>query len=172
MPTSWMRSTTGGAPLVSRCRPAAATIRAAKPLAKIRPRAGGGRRRSSLAAHLERLIARLTALRASSQSAAVFPDALEQATRELDLLLPEARRARGAARDAVLDRLQSLDRALMDAVLLLLDAETRAAAESEAQQALGPFRERMDPEAFRRATAAAFERQVRDRYGLPVISFD
>lgn len=134
--------------------------------------ASPARKRSSLATHVERAIARLTALQASSQAAALFRGALEQAARELDLILPEARRARGAARDAVLDRLRSLDVALMAAVDRVIDEPTRSAAETEARAALAPFRGRMPPEAFRRATTAAFEQQVRDRFGLPTISFE
>ena len=134
--------------------------------------AGPARRRSSLAAHIERTIARLTALRASSQAAALFQGALEHISRELDMLLPEARRARGAARDETLERLRSLDAALMAAVLEALDDATRSACEAEARQALAPFRDRMPPDAFRRASAAAFEQQVRDRFGLPTIALD
>ena len=134
--------------------------------------ASPARKRSSLAAHVERAIARLTALQASSQSAAPFRDALGNAARELDLVLPEARRARGEARDAVLDRLRSLDAALMAAVSKILDERTRSEAEAEARAALAPFRERMPHDAFRRAAAAAFEQQIRDRFGLPTLSFD
>jgi hypothetical protein len=133
--------------------------------------AGAARRRSSLASHVERTIARLTALQASSQAAALLRGALEHAARELDLLLPEARRARGQARDDVLDRLRSLDVALMTAVGKVIDERTRATAEAEARASLAPFRDRMPPEAFRRATAAAVEQQIRDRFGLPTISF-
>jgi hypothetical protein len=32
--------------------------------------------------------------------------------------------------------------------------------------------DRMPPEAFRRATTAAVEQQIRDRFGLPTLSFD
>lgn len=134
--------------------------------------AGPARKRSSLASHVERAIARLTALQASSQSAALFRDVLEHAARELDLILPEARRARGEARDAVLDHLRSLDVALMTAVDKVIDQATRSAAEAEARAALAPFRDRMPQEALRRATTAAFEQQIRDRFGLPTLSFD
>jgi hypothetical protein len=134
--------------------------------------AGPARRRSSLASHVERAIARLTALQASSQSAALFRGALEHAARELDVLLPDARRARGEARDSLLDRLRSIDVALMAAVGKAIDEPTRSAAEAEARAALAPFRDRMPPEAFRRATTAAVEQQIRDRVGLPSLAFD
>jgi hypothetical protein len=134
--------------------------------------ASPARRRSSLAAHVERTIARLTALQASSQAAVLFRAALEHAARELDVLLPEARRARGQARDALLDRLRSLDVALLTAVAEVIDERTRAAAEADARAALAPFRDRMPPEAFRQATTAAVEQQIRDRFGLPAIRFE
>jgi hypothetical protein len=140
------------------------------------PAAGEGdedlpvRRRTSLAAHVERVIARLTALRASAGSHGL-DDILERTAREVDLLQPEARNARGAARESVLERLEALDRGMIDAVVATLDEAARSRAEAEAQQALAPFRDRMAPDAYQRASTAAFERGVRDRLGLPTITF-
>jgi hypothetical protein len=136
------------------------------------PDEGSARRRSSLAPHVERTIARLTALGASSRPAAAFQDALAHAARELDLLLPDARRARGAARDAILDRLRALDAATLDAVLAATDAAAGEEAAREARAALEPFRDRMPPDAFQRALAAAVRQHIRDRWSLPRIAFD
>ncbi len=129
------------------------------------------RRRASLASHIERVIARLTALRASSQITHALRLVLEQIARELDALQPAAKRARGAARGALLERLAALDRTLMTAALEMFDGTMRSATEVEAREALRPFRDRMAPEAYQRALAAATERSVRDRCGLPSIAF-
>jgi hypothetical protein len=134
------------------------------------------RRRGSLATHVERTIARLTALRASSREASVREDraldeALARSVAALDALQAEARTARGQARDTLVERLASLDRVLIDAALAALDDAAREEAAREARETLAPFRSRMDPDAYLRACAAATERSVRDRLGLPTIAF-
>ncbi len=130
-----------------------------------------GRRRVSLTGHIEHVIARLTALRASGRLPGAVQNAVEQAVRELDILQGDAHRARGAARETVTARLEAMSGALMMAALDGLEADARAAVTREARDALEPFRDRMTPDAYRRASAAAVERQVRDRLGLPSISF-
>jgi hypothetical protein len=134
----------------------------------------GGRspRRPTLAAHVERAMARLTARRASAHAAAGLDHALDQAVRSLDTALPEARRARGSARAELIARLAALDRSLLDSAIAVLDGEARQAAERDAREALAPFRDRMPPDAYVRACQAAFERAVREQHGLPVLSYD
>lgn len=132
----------------------------------------GPRRRESLSLHIERTIARLTTLRASSQFAHTFQDSLEHVVRELDTVQPEAKRARGDARDGLLARLAALDRLLMAAILESLDEHVRDAAEAEAKDALAPFRVRMTPDAYQRACAAATEKHVREHFGVPAIRFE
>ena len=129
------------------------------------------RSRESLAAHLERAIARLTALRASGQASTAFEGLLERSARELDRLQPLARSTRGSARDTLLARLAALDRELMTAVLETLDEAARGDAAADATTQLAPFRQRMTGEAYERARAAAIERHVRERFHLPTISF-
>jgi hypothetical protein len=131
-----------------------------------------GRRRISLAGHIERVIARLTTLGASSRAAGEMLDSLERVTRELDALQGEARRARGEAREAVIRRLRVLDGTLITAAAGTASEAVRLAAEAEARAMLGPFRDRMIPEAYQRARAAAIERHIRDHFGLPVVTFD
>lgn len=130
------------------------------------------RPRASLASHIERVIARLTALRASSQASRPFQQMLETIARELDGLQAQAKGARGDARDALLTKLAELDRAMLKAVVDAVDDRIREAAESSAQEQLAPFRERMAPEAYQRACAAAREQHVRDHFGLPTILFE
>jgi hypothetical protein len=130
------------------------------------------RPRSSLAAHIERVIARLTALRASSQATQPFEALLERIARELDALQPQAKGARGAAREALLTQLATLDRTLLGTVLEAADDATRAAADASTKEQLAPFRDRMTSEAYQRACTAAKEHYVRDHFGLPTIAFD
>jgi hypothetical protein len=130
------------------------------------------RPRSSLAAHIERAIARLTALRASSQATQPFEAELERIARELDALQPLAKSARGDAREGLLTQLTSLDRSLLTSVISNVDDTLRATAEVSAKQELAPFRDRMAPDAYQRACAAAMERHIRNHFGLPAISFE
>jgi len=130
------------------------------------------RRRPSLALHIERVIAQLTVLRAQSQAADVLQDMLEHVARELDTVDARAKRLRGEAREQVLSHLQALDRMLLSGAVASLDEVARAAAEAEAKSELRPFRDRMVPEAYQRACAAAVEAYVRAHYGLPTIKFE
>ena len=129
-------------------------------------------RKSSLAAHVERVLARLTALRSSAQLGGALGDTLEHAARDLDTLQSEAKRARGDAREQLIDRLQVIESELTTRALGAIDAATREALEADARHAVAPFRDRMPPEAYQRAVTAALARSVREHYGLPTISFE
>ena len=148
-------------------------------------------RRDSLPAHLDRAIARLTALRARGRSPAAFakdsafaeaPDdksapgafdrRLDEAVRELDRARAAAKQTRGEARAALIDRLTSLDRELLDAARGEIDASRRAALRAEAETEIAPFAARMTADARARAIDAAFDRLLRDAVGLPVIAHD
>jgi hypothetical protein len=71
----------------------------------------------------------------------------------------------------MLTTLETLDRQLLESAKAVLDSSVHATALAEAQSQLAPFRERMTPEAYEHAIAAALERQVRDHFGLPTVSF-
>jgi hypothetical protein len=128
-------------------------------------------RRDSLPAHLERAIARLTALRTSGRSLA-FDRRLDEAVRELDLARPAAKQTRGEARAALIGRLTSLDRELLDAARGEIDASRRAALLAEAESEIAPFAARMTADARARAIDAAFDRLLRDFAGLPTLSHE
>jgi hypothetical protein len=134
--------------------------------------ASATRTRPSLAAHVEHAIARLTALRASSQRTHAFEEVLDAVVRDLDALQPRARTARGRARDEVVGELAALDRRLIDAVIVSLPASAREAAFAAAGEQLTPFRDRMASDAYERARAAAAERHVRELYGVPTVAFE
>jgi hypothetical protein len=132
----------------------------------------GGRKRGSLSRHLERAIARLTTLRGGALVGDDLHHILEHVTRQLDALQSPAKRVRGEAREALLAQLVALDRTLMAAVMESIDDSVRTAAAREATEALSPFRDRMAPDAYQRACAAAQEKHVREHYGLPTIAFE
>jgi hypothetical protein len=121
----------------------------------------------SLPVHMERVLRRLTSARASDRLDAGFDDLLDRVAREMDA----ARAVRGAKRQALVERLATLDRELLDAARAGLDDATRAALEREAEEELAGFRAAMSPDAFARARDAAIDRLVRERSGLPTIAF-
>jgi hypothetical protein len=129
------------------------------------------RRREPLATHIGRAVARLTALRSSSPLRLSLDVTFERVTRDLDRLHAESRHARGAARDAIASALDGLDAELLSAVRQAIDEDARSTAAQEAREAVAPFRARMSDEAYQRACAAAEARCIRDRYGIPSLSF-
>jgi hypothetical protein len=126
--------------------------------------------KQSLRAHLERVVARLTAARASGAIDDSFDALIDHVSRELDAACAETRGLRGEARQALLDRLTVLDGELLRKAHDVLDEPARAALAREADVELAPFRGGMMPDAFTRARRAAIDRLVRERFGLPTIS--
>jgi hypothetical protein len=132
------------------------------------------RRQPSLPAHLERVIARLTTLRAGSDRP---PDesldvVLDDAVRELDAARASASALRGSARDRLLARLRALDVTLIDAVRARCDAATLQRLAAEADAELATFRERMPAEAYEQSRRACIDRLVRERARLPIVAFE
>jgi hypothetical protein len=133
--------------------------------------AGDTPKRDSLPAHLDRTIARLTALRAGALSPS-YDRLLDEAVRELDRARATARQSRGEARSALIGRLAALDRELLDAAREQVDASRRAAMRAEAEADIAPFAARMAADARERAIDAAFDRLLREAVGLPVLSHE
>jgi hypothetical protein len=129
-------------------------------------------RKPALASHIDRVIARLTALRAGGQRSPAFETRLAETVRELDGLAGGAKRARGDARAAILERLAALDGELVRAAISELDDGARAGLRAEAEQELAPFGARLAPDVRATAVDAAFERLVRETLGLPVVRSD
>ena len=125
------------------------------------------RPRRSLASQLEAALARLTVLRGSDKAGPVLGPALDIAVRSLDALRADAARARGDARDELLERIASIDDALIDAAVRSLDPDTRASLEKDAETELAPFRARMTADAYTQSRRAAMQRLARLHYGLP-----
>ncbi len=129
------------------------------------------RKADSLPAHLDRAIAKLTALRAGPHST-VFDTHLDAAVRELDLLRSAAKAARGEPRAEILARLMQMDRELLDAARTGLDASRSADLRAQAEAEIAPFAGRMSPDARARTVEAAFERLVRQASGLPTLTHE
>ena len=131
-------------------------------------------RKPALSGHIERAVARLTALRAGPDRGAALGTAIEQAVRELDHLAADARAARGDRRDAIVARLNALDTELLD--MAVSEAESDAALIArlarEAGEELTPFRSRMPEAEFERARNAALRRLVREALRLPVLAYE
>ena len=128
-------------------------------------------RHDSLRVHLDRAIARLTALRAGGRSER-FDILVRDTVRQLDTMRASARQARGAERAALVERLASLDAALMAAVSQEVGDEQSRSLRAEAEAEIAPFAGRMTPDARAAAVEAAFDRLVRDAAGLPLLRFE
>jgi hypothetical protein len=124
----------------------------------------------SLPAHLERVIARLTTLRAGEDRS--LDSTLDGIVRELDAVRANAKTIRGQAREGLLERLHQLDVSLIDAVRQRCDAATLQQLASEADEELRPFRGRMPPEAYEQSRRACIARLLRDRARLPTIAYE
>jgi hypothetical protein len=130
------------------------------------------RRAPPLPAHLERVVARLTALRARADVAPSLATAVDGVVGELDAAMFGAKGLRGDARAAFLCRLGQLDAHLLTAAREGLDAAALADLSRQAEQELRAFRDRMTPDAHAAAVAAQVDRLVRERYQLPFVSLD
>jgi hypothetical protein len=127
--------------------------------------------RQSLPAHLERVVLRLTSARASGSLGEAFDALIDRAAGELDAARAKAGGLRGSARQALVERLSTLDAELLQQARAALEESVRASMEREALEELGVFRSGMNAEAFARARGAVVDRLVRTHFGLPTISF-
>jgi hypothetical protein len=126
-------------------------------------------RKPGLAAHLERVVARLVGRRVPRSPA--FEAHVESLLGEIDRLSGASKKSRGDARAAILDRLAELDRELVQAAAAELDENAVATARREAESELAPFGSRLAPAVRAQAVEAAFERLVRESLGLPTIRY-
>ena len=126
--------------------------------------------RSSLPAHLDRVIARLTTLRGGADRS--LDAVLDTVVRELDAARAQAKSIRGDARDALIDRLRQLDTSLVGALRDHADHITMQQLGAEADEELKPFRARMPAEEYQQSRRACIDRLLRDRAGLPAIGYE
>ncbi len=129
-------------------------------------------RRVRLQSHLDRVVVRLTALCAGEEALPGLRTALERVMHELDHERAGARAARGNARVHFLERLRALDQTLLDTARRGAETGVLDALRREAESELTPFRGRMPSAAFEHALESCTDRLLRDRLGLPRVSFD
>jgi hypothetical protein len=130
------------------------------------------KRGPSLPAHLERVLLRLTQARVKGALGDTADGLIDRVSRELDHARTSARGLRGDARRALVERLSVLDAEVLQVAREALDAAARADLEREADEELAGFRQQMAAERFRRVREAAVDRLTRERFALPVITFD
>jgi hypothetical protein len=133
--------------------------------------AEGKSRKPALAAHLERVVARLVNVRERGQWSGTFAAALDELVRELEPMVDAARGARGDARARLVERLGGLDSVLMAAGLREIDATAQARLRADAVEELAPFGSRLAPDARAQALEAAFTRLARELLGLPTVTY-
>ena len=127
-------------------------------------------RHASLPSHLERVVARLTALRPNGDGA--VDGLIDSIVRELDAARGTAKTLRGGARAAFLARLAQLDTDLIAAVRQRLSTTQRAELQREAETELAPFRARMPGPVYEQSVAACMDRLLREQARLPVLTLE
>jgi hypothetical protein len=127
--------------------------------------------RSSLPAHLERVLLRLSSARASGVLGDAFDALIDRVSAELDAARAQAGGLRGAARQTLIDRLAAIDAEMLETARASLDAAAAATLGREADEELAVFRSAMASDAYARARDAATARLVRERFGLPTVRF-
>ena len=129
-------------------------------------------RRASLPAHLSRVVLRLTAARAGGTLGADFDTVIDRLAAELDTARAKAGGLRGDARQALVDRLMTIDRELLQQARAALEEVVLSSLSREAEDELSGFRTGMTADAFARAREAAIDRLVRARLHLPIVAFE
>jgi hypothetical protein len=127
--------------------------------------------RASLPAHLERVVLRLTSARAGGKLGADVDALIDRVADELDAARSRAGGLRGDARRALIDRLAALDADLLRQTRATLDAAAGVALMKEAEAELAPFARNMQADALARAREMTIDRLVRERFGLPTVTF-
>src|SRR5688572_25955921 len=128
-------------------------------------------RKEPLAAHIERAVSRLLAVRTNGHDARLA-EAIASTVAALDELVTNARHARGDARSDIIERLAVLDSMLLATARQQVDAAKVEALRREAHAELAPYAARMSEDDRRRAAEVILERLVRETLGLPVLSYD
>jgi hypothetical protein len=124
----------------------------------------------SLPSHLERVVARLTALRAGVDPQ--LDARIDAIVRELDTARASAKTLRGTARAELLARLAQLDAELLAAMRDGLTASEREALAREAEAELAPFKPRMPQPAYEQSIAACVDRLLRDKARIPTLTLE
>jgi hypothetical protein len=132
------------------------------------PRSQSGR--SSLPAHLERVVLRLSSARARGTCGEAFDPLIDQLSSELDAVRAKPGGLRGAARQALIDRLAAIDAEMLRTARAALDDDAASALGRDADAELATFRSTMPADAYARVREAAIDRLVREHFGLPTLT--
>jgi hypothetical protein len=138
------------------------------------PESGAGpepARQRSVPDHLQRVLCRLSAARASGALDERFDILIDRLAAELDQVKTRRGGVRGQARAALSSRLADIDRELLSGIRDRLHERELRQLRLDADQELAPFRMVMNASAYERAREAAVERLMRARYNLPTIAF-
>lgn len=130
------------------------------------------RRGPSLPDHIERVLLRLSSLRATGQLDEGADAMIDRVSAELDTVRRAAGGLRGDSRRAAIERLAALDEALLQHVRTTYDPAALDAIVQEADADLAAYRGSMAPDAFAAARDAARARLIRERLRLPTIRFE
>ena len=132
-------------------------------------------KRASLHAHINRAIVKLTTVEVGTASATApgpsFGGTVQRVLAELNDIARMSKGSRGEARAQIVAGLSRLDDELLDAAFAALDSVTLTELQDTAARDLAPFAPRMDAGQHQRAVAAARNRLIRERIGLPVLSY-
>lgn len=126
----------------------------------------------SLPSHLQRALLKLSSARVAGTLGPDVDGVIDRVSDELDRARANVRGLRGDARRALIDRLAGLDREILDAAARSLSAVDDEALHREAAEELAAFRDRLSVDAFATAVARSRDRLLRERLGLPVLTFD
>ena len=137
------------------------------------PERAARRTRRPLAGHLDDVADALADWTPPPGHAArALAEAMTRARSAVDDARSDAASVRGAARQAVVERLAGLDDALTVAARQDTDQTTAATLRSEAADSLAPFRARMRPDAFAAALDTALDHLLADHWRLPRLRFE
>ncbi len=135
------------------------------------PAAPPRRKGPSLPEHLERVLVKLSSLRATGVLGDEADSLVDRVSAELDAARGRSAGVRGEERRATIDRLAALDSELIAVVKGAVSTDFLEALRTEAAGELAAFRLTMAADAFAAALERAMTRLMRERLGLPVISF-
>ena len=125
----------------------------------------------SLPDHLQRVLTRLSSLRATGALTDAADAVLDAVSAELDAARSRSGGVRGEERRALLVRLAQLDTELVTLLRSSVPGDIVESARRTALNDLASFRATMAPEAFERAVERATTHALRDLVGLPVVAF-
>ena len=129
------------------------------------------RRGPSLPEHLERVLRRLTNARAMGTIGPAADELIDQMSEELDRARASAGGLRGEGRKALVQRLVAADAALLAIARLAMDRATLDEIRQEAHAELTTIGEHMPTDVLARARERAMDQLLRERLGLPTITF-